>query len=93
MMNERIKDLIIKTTLANRDPALPEILPPVMDAIVELQTKFAEKYAELIVKECVSILQDTDYESVFLEDGMVDPSISDAMILAASDIKEHFGVK
>ena len=51
------------------------------------------KFAELIVRECANKLRDTDYELVFVEDGMCDPSISDAMIIAASDLEEHFGVE
>ena len=51
------------------------------------------KFAELIVRECAKRLRETDYELMFVEDGMCDPSISDAMLVAASDIEEHFGVK
>lgn len=55
--------------------------------------QFEQKFAELIVKECANKLRETDYELVFVEDGMCDPSISDAMLVAASDIEEHFGVE
>ena len=55
--------------------------------------KLMEKFAELIVRECANRLRETDYELVFVEDGMCDPSISDAMLVAASDIEEHFGIK
>lgn len=54
---------------------------------------YDKKFAELIVKECANKLRETDYELVFVEDGMCDPSISDAMLVAASDIEEHFGVE
>ena len=54
--------------------------------------KLLEKFAELIVRECANRLRETDYELMFVEDGMCDPSISDAMIVAASDIEEHLGV-
>jgi len=54
--------------------------------------KLLEKFAELIVRECAHRLRETDYELMFTEDGMCDPSISDAMIVAASDIEEYFGV-
>jgi hypothetical protein len=50
-------------------------------------------FAVLVVKECANKLRETDYELVFAEDGMCDPSISDAMLVAASDIEEHFGVE
>ena len=49
--------------------------------------------AELIVRECANRLRETDYELMFVEDGMCDPSISDAMLVAASDIEEHFGIE
>lgn len=52
-----------------------------------------QKFAELIVRECANRLRETDYELMFVEDGMCDPSISDAMLVAASDIEEHFGVE
>lgn len=52
-----------------------------------------EKFAELIIRECANRLRETDYELMFVEDGMCDPSISDAMLVAASDIEEHFGVE
>lgn len=51
------------------------------------------RLCELIVRECANRLRETDYELVFVEDGMCDPSISDAMLVAASDIEEHFGIK
>jgi hypothetical protein len=54
--------------------------------------KLLEKFAELIVTECANRLRETDYELMFVEDGMCDPSISDAMLVAASDIEEHLGV-
>ena len=59
----------------------------------EKQRLWVEKFAELIVRECANKLRETDYELVFAEDGMCDPSISDAMLVAASDIEEHFGVE
>ena len=55
--------------------------------------KLMEKFAELIVRECANRLRETDYELMFVEDGMCDPSISDAMLVAASDIEEYFGVE
>ena len=50
-------------------------------------------FAEQVVQECANRLRETDYELMFVEDGMCDPSISDAMLVAASDIEEHFGVE
>ena len=45
------------------------------------------------MKECANRLRETDYELIFVEDGMCNPSISDAMLVAASDIEDYFGVE
>ena len=63
------------------------------DAGINSNRPGVEKFAELIVRECTNRLREIDYEMVILEDGMCDPSISDAMLIAASDIEEHFGVE
>jgi Mg2+ and Co2+ transporter CorA len=76
-MNDRIKELLKQAG--------------VNYAVMPKDTVY-EKLAELIVKECANRLREIDYELVILEDGMCDPSISDAMLIAASDIEEHFGV-
>ena len=80
-MNERIQKLMEQAGL--------------YDFVVESMGIDEEmnKFAELIVRECADRLRETDYELMFVEDGMCDPSISDAMLVAASDIEEHFGVK
>ena len=78
-MNERIKELAEQ---ANND----------VSGNAFSMARYNEKFAELIVRECANRLRETDYELMFTEDGMCDPSISDAMIVAASDIEEHFGV-
>jgi uncharacterized metal-binding protein YceD (DUF177 family) len=84
-MNERIKELrmLVAQSFDPMNPLSSE----------EYSKEFDHRFAELIIKECAQLILDTDYELVFVEDGMIDPSISDAMILAASDIKEHFGVE
>ena len=47
--------------------------------------KFAEKFAELIVRECVAICQDVDGEdSIEAKSGRQD---------CAVEIREHFGVE
>ena len=78
-MNDRIKEL---AEHANND----------VSGNAFSMARYNEKFAELIVRECANRLRETDYELMFTEDGMCDPSISDAMIVAASDIEEHFGV-
>ena len=53
--------------------------------IVESPNTFAEKFAELIVKECVAICQDTDGEdNIDARSGRQD---------CAVEIKKHFGVE
>ena len=83
-MNKRIKELMVKSGAYDHyeinEGVNGDELPMV-------------KFAELIVRECANRLRETDYELIFVEDGMCDPSISDAMLVAASDIEEHFGVK
>ena len=78
-MNPRIQELAQEAGLPTYNPG-------------GVPTKL-EKFAELIGRECADRLRETDYELMFVEDGMCDPSISDAMLVAASDIEEHFGVK
>ncbi len=78
-MNERIDDLIEQCTEYWTDKG------------EEYFDK--KKFAELIVRECANRLREIDYELMFVEDGMCNPSISDAMLVAASDIEEHFGLK
>ena len=83
MMNERMYELINQAFIGTTDGKLSDL-----NTVVNV-----EKFAELIIKECATKLRETDYELVFVEDGMCDPSISDAMLVAASDIEEYFGVE
>jgi len=83
-MNERIKELWDKAALLESDPSW------------EGQTKFMDKFAELIVKECLSIVKSNTYGP----NGEYDYSYSDENAAAdnrAEDIyKEityHFGVE
>ena len=69
-MNERIKELAIE---ANKD----------LDGNVPIG--FAEKFAELIVKECIDILP----EKVKIDD-LYDGRI---LVQCGMAIKEHFGVE
>ena len=87
-MNERIRELAEQAGITtNLDTGYFEKDPN------KWVDYFSEKFAELIVQECANRLRETDYELMFVEDGMCDPSISDAMLVAASDIEEHFGVE
>ena len=56
-------------------------------SVMDLQdlTKFADRFAELIVKECVAICQDVDGEdNIDAKSGRQD---------CAVEIREHFGVE
>ena len=76
-MNERIKELAKQTGYiwhASGDPQIYEFTPEKL-----------EKFAELIVRECVAICQDTDGEdNIDARSGRQD---------CAVEIKEHFGVE
>ena len=73
-MNERIKELAEQAWDATA--VSPEFGHPI---------SFAEKFAELIVKECVGICRDIDGEdNIDAKSGRQD---------CAVEIKEHFGVE
>lgn len=51
---------------------------------------FAEKFAELIIKECLDIIEDEAYNTTML---LSYPQQSGAIWDAKNNIKSHFGVK
>jgi hypothetical protein len=70
-MNENIRRLLAQAYLEQAD--------------IRDTTKIAEKFAELIVRECVAICQDTDGEdNIDARSGRQD---------CAVEIQEHFGVE
>ena len=79
-MNERIKELLRQ--------AYDEAVPETWTTLSSLQQgRVYEKFAELIVRECVSIV-----------DGMADPEVNSdryiwAIENASHEIKKHFGIK
>lgn len=75
-MNKRIKELAQQ---AVEDTQLMMIME-----YTNFESKLYEKFAELIVKECVAICQDTDGEdNIDAKSGRQD---------CAVEIKDHFGV-
>ena len=68
-MNERIKELWEEAAKTTQGDSWQE------------QTKFMEKFAELIVAECVGICNDTN-DASYLNG-----------VIAGRKIKEHFGVE
>ena len=76
-MNERIKELMGQT--------LDEKFAGTW-SVMDLQdlTKFADRFAELLIKECISKLDEEIYRSI---DGDGDEAWHDLIL------KEHFGVE
>ncbi len=87
-MNERIKQLAEQ---AGGNPNYKAFrgyfLPPPPDYI-DPATVNLEKFAELIVKECVSIVAKRKDQAI--DDGW---NVDEAMTMAEIDLEEHFGVK
>lgn len=92
-MNERIRQLLLEAQALARDqvkrtPELAKYAPsyaiPGTEIHVGLGLSY-EKFAELIVRECVAICQDTDGEdNTDARSGRQD---------CALEIREHFGVE
>ena len=73
-MNSRIKELIDQATFHKDRYALPD--------------EFAEKFAELIVKECITKVELR--REFAIED---DHNVDEAFSLLIYDIESHFGVE
>lgn len=53
-----------------------------------------DKFAELIIKECTNRLRDIDWDFAMMQEfGCTATCTSDAMLYAAIDIEEYFGVE
>jgi hypothetical protein len=79
-MNERIKELADEAGLR-----FTQLMSNPMVPVVDGRETDLEKFAELIVKECVAICQDVDGEdSIEAKSGRQD---------CAVEIREHFGVE
>jgi hypothetical protein len=75
-MNERIKELAERAGMN------------IVDDKFSTYGKFAEKFAELIVQECVSIVAKRKNQAI--DDNW---NVDEAMSMAEMDIEEHFGVE
>jgi hypothetical protein len=78
-MNERIREL--------REQAM-EWVPNQVDPDTKIRLLNAEKFAELIVRECVELVSAN--RDLAIEDGW---NVDEAMSTAINDIEEHFGVE
>ena len=80
-MNERIQELLIQSEVFNKDRT-------VMKGVTGYELN---KFAELIVRECISINRQRmfpDYEGDSLR-----VAHNNALLCATSDMFEHFGVE
>ena len=77
-MNERIKQLVKQASHQSPD-GYPVTIPYSKD--------FAEKFAELIVRECAKVCDDLDI------DDWGDKSFDDGTYYCSRAIKQHFGVE
>ena len=79
-MNERIKEIALQAKITFTNYGSGDFLDE-----DDICRRRLEKFAELIVKECVAICQDTDGEdNIDARSGRQD---------CAVEIQEHFGVK
>ena len=77
MMNERIKQLARRVVGKRKDDV----------ATISLFDEQIEQFAELIVRECVSIVAKRKDQAI--DDGW---KVDEAMSMAEMDLEEHFGV-
>jgi len=78
MMNERIKQLLIQSEVFNKDGTV----------LKDVTGYELNKFAELIVRECVSIVAKRKDQAI--DDGW---NVDEAMSMAEMDLEEHFGVE
>jgi len=76
-MNERIKELVEQAFIITTDGKIGHV-----------NNYMVEKFAELIVRECVELVSVN--RDLAIEDGW---NVDEAMSTAISDIEEHFGVE
>ena len=86
-MNERIKELVRQAGITtNLDTDFFEKDPN------KWVDYFAEKFAELIVRECMEVVIDGQYSDTECEGNSHRISYNNGRYGASSDIKKHFGV-
>jgi hypothetical protein len=77
MMNERIEELVRQAIFT---------IPDGVD--FDIPDEFTDKFAELIVRECVGIVAKRKDQAI--DDGW---NVDEAMSMAEMDLEEHFGVE
>jgi hypothetical protein len=83
VMNERIKELAEQAGLR-----FTQLMSNPMVPIVDGKETDLEKFAELIVRECVGIIAKRKDQAI--DDGC---NVDEAMSVAEMDLLEHFGVE
>jgi hypothetical protein len=88
-MNQRIKELALQA-----DILITEVgaFHNTSQGAYQLQEQHMEKFAELIVRECMSICKKNEYYNVGGEDPETIGHIRAGAMFCREDIKEHFGV-
>ena len=84
-MNERIKKLMIEAFQSHYGDPVTQVT---REKAIELVSGWGEKFAELIVQECMWKIMQRKEEAI---DN--DWHVDEAMSAALSDISEHFGVE
>ena len=92
MMNKRIDELIEECTSVNDD-----LVYDGRDSYMKTTEYFdKEKFAELIVKECMKELKDMivdESELLYPNNKQTTEFVNDRLLDAYDNIKEHFGVE
>jgi len=80
-MNERIKQLWEEAAKTTQSDSWEE------------QTKFMERFAELIVRECLIIVEPTQHHQAFAQGYLGDVEGLELLDNKVKQIKQHFGVE
>ena len=91
-MNNKIRKLAEQAGILIDDYKDDNGTPVELIRHARIDTKEFEKFAELIVRECASILRDSDFRLEAYERGADDNCDVGAMF-GAEAIEEHFGIK
>lgn len=87
-MNERLLELYRQARVSDT------FIDPSNNMPCETTSFSAEKFAELIIKECTGRLRDIDWNLAIMEEFGDGPTCAnDVSLFAAIDIEEHFGIK
>jgi len=87
-MNQKIIKLVRQALKESSSVKVESVIASIIDdhGIVEIPNNFAEKFAELLVRECAKTIRDSVQT---MERGKLRANIAHAATL----IEEHFGVK